>query len=161
MRIFLLALSVLLFCSCASFRDTETANSVTIKEIEPRYMEAEDFKRIKEYFTGAENKGNRIILRTTSGERAGYYFIVFLDKKAPRLPSGAEVVAEFITDASPEPREYRFELPSSPPSTKEILVGLTGEENPGRESIPSAWRFTLEDGDGEILDQRASYLWKL
>jgi hypothetical protein len=48
-----------------------------------RATAAESFDRISEYFGGGENSARRIVLRSRSGDRAGYYFLVRLVNTAP------------------------------------------------------------------------------
>ncbi len=159
MRLILLSALSLFLVSCASTKRT-TVTSVEIKEIKPRYIEAESFKRIGEYFTGVENKGNRVIMRTDKDNRSGYYFTLVLDTKVKALATGAVFTGQFFTPASPDPVEYTFTLPAKRPKTKEVLIGLTGEQWPyGPDIIPSAWYFTIKDANDAELGSKKSYLW--
>jgi len=162
-RIFALCLFVCLFAGCAT-TPREPVRSVTIETIRPRYIEEERFKRISEYLSGEENQGDRIILRSDPEARTGFYFVLRLDENVRRLPRGSVVIGEFHTPKSLDVREHRFELPrrGKLPKTKEIFIGLTGEDWPydaGR--VPAAWRFTLEDANGELLARRESFLWRM
>lgn len=161
MRILVLVLLSLFCISCASTRKAEPITSVDIVEIKPRYIETEQFKRISEYLTGAENQGDRIILRTDSEQRAGFYFTLILDQNVRNLPAGTVIVGEFFTPKSADLQEHTFTLPSKRPKTKEIFIGLTGEDWPEKEAVPSAWRFTIKDANGTILETEKSYLWSL
>jgi hypothetical protein len=160
MRILLLALFSLLCISCASTKKPAVTD-VNILDIKPRYIETEDFKRISEYLTGKENLGNRIILRTDSEQRSGYYFTLILDQKVRDLPTGSYIEGEFYTPKSLDKQAHTFELPSKLPKTKEIFVGLTGEDWPKANAVPAAWRFTIKDSNGDVLATQKSYLWNL
>jgi hypothetical protein len=160
MRHLLLALTVLALAGCASTPD-EPVRSVEIEEILPRYIPAENFKRISEYWTGAENKGNRVILRSDPAVREGFYFTLVLDRKVRELPRGSVITGEFYTPVAKEVQTYEFALPNKLPKTKEVFVGLTGADWPGSGGMPGAWRFTLEDPNGEVLTQKQSYLWSM
>jgi hypothetical protein len=160
MRILALALFSLFCISCASTRK-QAVTSVDILEIKPRYIETEQFKSISEYLTGVVNQGDRIILRTDSEQRAGYYFTLVLDQNVRDLPTGSVIVGEFFTPKSADMQEHTFKLPSKSPKTKEVFIGLTGEDWPVKDAVPSAWRFTVKDASGATLGSEKSYLWSL
>lgn len=160
MRILLLALFSLLCISCASTKKPAVTD-VNILNIKSRYIETEDFKRISEYMTGKENLGNRIILRTDTDQRAGYYFTLILDQKVRDLPAGTYIEGEFHTPMSLDVQAHTFELPSKLPKTKEIFVGLTGDDWTDKDAVPAAWRFTIKNSNGDVLATRKSYLWNL
>ena len=160
MRFLLLALLSLCCISCAS-TPKQDLRSVTIQEIKPRYIKEESFKRIGEYFTGAEKPGRRVFLRSDAPARAGYYFTLILDEDIRRLPSGTTVLAEFYTGASPDVQTHTFTLPNRRPKTREIFVGLTGTDWPDEDAVPAAWRFTFVDPNGQPLGSAQSYLWSM
>ena len=160
MRILFLALLSLLCISCASTKKP-AITSVNILDIKPRYIETEDFKRISEYMTGKENRGNRVIIRSDKSDRAGYYFVLMLDEKVRDLPSGTYIEGEFCTPMTLDRQEYTFQLPSKLPKTKEIFIGLTGKDWPKKSDIPSAWKFTIKNSNGDVLAMEKSYLWSL
>lgn len=135
--------------------------SVDILDIKPRYMEDEDFKRAAEYLTGKENLGNRVIIRTDRTQRDGYYFVLILDEQVRDLPPGTYIEGEFYTPKSLDAQEHTFELPSKLPRSKEIFIGLTGEDWPVKSAIPSAWRFTIKNSNGDVLAKEKSYLWSM
>jgi len=140
--------------------DRAPVKSVEIETIRPRYIEREAFVRISEYLSGRENTGDRVIVRSNSDARSGFYFVLLLDAPASRLPIGTEIVAEVLTPFSPEIQTFRFELPADMPASKEIFVGLTGDDWPSKEGPAGAWRFTIENASGNVMGRRASYLWE-
>lgn len=160
MRTLLLAILSLTLIGCAS-TPKEPVQAVTIKEIKPRYMEEEQFKRISEYWSGTEKLGKRVILRTDPNVRDGYYFTLILDKKLRKLPKGTIIVGEFFTPVSSDMQTHEFVLPSKRPKTKEVFVGLTGEDWPEAGGTAGAWRFTIQDANGNVLGERQSYLWSM
>ena len=160
MRICLFALLSLLCVSCNSTQKPKEP-AFEIVEIMPRYIEEENFKRISEYLTGKENPGKRVILRTRKQQRDGYYFILVLNKNVRDLPADVYIEGEFYTYKSFDRETHRFELPSIRPKTREVFIGLTGEDWPNKDAIPAAWRFTLKNSRGDILAQKKSYLWNL
>ena len=128
----------------------------------PRYMKAQQFVRIGEYLTGVEKQGDRVILRTTPEVRDGFYFTLVLDEKLRRLPQGVAIEGEFLTPKSLDVQKHTFNLPNKRPKTKEVFVGLTGEDWPYDDSrMPTAWRFTIKDANGKILGSAQSYLWSI
>lgn len=160
MRLFLFALLSFALLGCAS-APKSILSSVEIKEIKPRYMEEAQFKRISEYWSGSEKQGKRLILRSDPAVRDGYYFTLILDEKVRRLPKGTVILGEFYTPKSVELQTHEFKLPSKRPKTKEIFVGLTGEDWPQPGAVPGAWRFTIKDPNGAVLAARQSYLWDM
>lgn len=160
MRIFFLALICLLSVACSTTKESsETA--VKIVEVHPRYIEAETFKRISEYMTGRENPGKRVIIRTNPRQRDGYYFVLVIDRNVRKLPSDAYIQGEFYTSKSLDLQTHRFEFPSILPNTREIFIGLTGDDWPQESAVPAAWRFTIKNSQEQILAQEQSYLWSL
>ena len=160
MRFLYTAIICSLFAGCASTPE-QAVTSVEIEEIKLRYIETKQFKRISEYLTGKENIGDRVILRTQSEHRAGYYFILVLDNDVRRLPIGTVVVGEFYTPQSLGKQKHEFTLPSQLANTEEIFIGLTGEDWPEKDGVPAAWRFTIKDANGALLGEKQSYLWSL
>lgn len=160
MRIFLLILFCLSSAACSTTQESAEP-VVKIVEIMPRYIKTEEFKRISEYMTGKENPGRRVIIRTDPQQRDGYYFVLVLNRNVRKLPPDAYIQGEFYTSKSLDLQTYRFELPSILPSTREIFIGLTGENQPEENIIPAAWRFTIKNSQEEILAQEKSYLWSL
>lgn len=160
MRTLLFVILTAGLAGCAS-TPKESLQSVTIEAIKPRYIEAQQFKRIGEYWSGSEVTGGRLILRSTPEARDGYYFVLVLDKKIRRLPRGTTITAEVDTPASAEMQTDTFILPSDRPKTREIFVGLTGADWPVRDAVPGAWRFTIKTPNGDLLGQKQSYLWEL
>ena len=160
MRLFLIALLSLLCISCASTRKA-VLTSVVIEEVKPRYIDKQAFVRISEYMTGKENTGNRMIFRSDVDARGGYYFVLILDHKIERLPTGTTITAEIYAPNALDLQTYSFTLPAQRPETKEIFIGLTGQDWPDKEGIPKAWRFTLQGPNGEMLGSHQSYLWSL
>ena len=158
-------LPLLLTCAffaagCGSTPD-QPVRSVTIREIKPRPIETARFKRVSEYFTGAEHSGDRLILRSSPEVRTGYYFVLILDTPVRKLPEGAVIKGEFHGPGMKGAETHEFTLPSERPKTREIFVGLTGADWPSQEAVPAAWRFTISDADGNRLARARSYLWSL
>ena len=124
-------------------------------------MEEEQFKRVSEYMTGKENPGKRVIMRTNPRQRNGYYFVLTLDRNVRQLPPDVYVEGEFYTSKSLDLKTHHFKFPSILPSTRELFVGLTGDDWPEKDAIPAAWRFTIKNSQEVILAQEQSYLWSL
>ncbi len=160
MRTFALSLLALALAACAT-TGREPASSVEIKQILPRYMAADQFVRIKEYLGAQEHLGGRCVIRSRPGERAGFYFVLVLDTSVKRLPPGTEVLAEVAGPTAFGPVEYTLTVPERRPGTRELFIGLTGEDWPDPDAVPSAWRFTLRDANGNTLGSRHNYLWSL
>lgn len=161
MRLLLLTLIVSLFAGCALLPKKDTESPIVIKEIKPRYIDEQQFMRASEYWTGKEETGKRIISRTDSTERSGYYFTLILSERARELPRGSFILGEFYTTNSLDLQSHEFHLPSKLSKSKEIFLGLTGADAPAGGKVPGAWRFTIKTAGGEVIAQDQSYLWEL
>lgn len=157
-HLFLFAVISLLFSGCMS-TPRQLPSSVHIQEIKPGYIEEKSFKRIGEYFTGREVTGNRMILRSIPEQRSGYYFTLILDKNIRKLPPDTLIIGEFFIPGSLDLQTHEWKLPAKRPCTKEILTGLTGKDWPGGSDAPSAWRFTIQGPEGDLLAEKRSFLW--
>ena len=163
MRALLLVFLTGLLTACGTTSTPREIAAVEILEILPRQMSTAQFQRIREYRTGSEHSGKRIILRTDPKQRDGFYFTLLLDSKLRRLPQGTVVVGEFYSKASADKQSYTFTLPADRPNTKAVLVGLTGEAWPftkAEDIVPAAWRFQLIGPDEQSFGQKQSYLWE-
>lgn len=137
-----------------------TVRAVEIDYSTSRYEQAQTFKRISEYFSGQENTGNRVILRTDPQVREGYYFIFSLDESAQKLPEGAIALMQIIWPGNPKPQEYSLFLPIPRENKKELWFGLTGQVDPGENAHPVAWKLSLLSPDGTVLAEKKSFLWE-
>jgi len=124
------------------------------------YRSAEDFERISEFFTGKENPGNRVIVRSIPGNRQGMYFSVMIQEGVNSLPAGSKAVVEVLHALSPETQTYTFPIPNSPKNHRELLLGITGDNWPAAKYKPMAWRVRIMNAAGEDLSTDKSYLWR-
>jgi hypothetical protein len=122
----------------------------------PGWRDEESFRRLSEYFSGRENTGRQIVLRTHAGERSGLYFLARL--RSPAAVAGAQFELEVVDPGHPEARVHRFaaDVPAGQPV---FLLGLTGDDWPRRGTDPVAWRLTLRAADGRLLAREESFLW--
>jgi len=124
------------------------------------YKQAEEFQRISEFFTGKENLGNRIVLRSIPENRNGLYFSVYIKSKIRSLPSGTKAVVEVLQPNSPDTQTYEFMLPEVSSKSKELMLGVTGDNWPNEDDHPLAWRVQLIDAEGKLIASDHSYLWR-
>ena len=123
-------------------------------------MPSETFLRISEYFTGKENTGRRIILRTQPQERSGMYFILNLDRPAALLPKGCRLRIQAVSSSSPKAATFTLDFPTDTGNRREVFAGLTGNDWAGPQHTLVAWKVTLEDASGRALLERQSFLWE-
>lgn len=131
--------------------------AVTIVRVFPGWRDAASFKRISEYFTGQENTGGQIVLRTHPDERRGYYFLVRL--KNPAAPQAAEVTLDIVRAGNAGTQSYTFHASLGTGDTV-LNLGLTGPDWADPKANPIAWRLTLKGADGQTLATERSYLWE-
>lgn len=121
------------------------------------WRDAGSFKRISEFFTGRENTGNEIVVRSQPAERGGYYFLVRTANAG--APAAAKVAIQVVLPASPRPRTFTF--PVEIPAGQTVFnFGLTGADWPERGIDAVAWKIDVLDGHGAVLATEKSYLWE-
>ncbi len=134
------------------------AGDITLTRVWPGWRTAQSFERISEFFTGRENPGREIILRTQPDVRSGYYFLVRVTNKgAPR--SGDSLVIRVIGPDSADPKVYTF--PAAPKSGGSVYdIGVTGKDWPMAKKPAVAWRVEYHDASGAMLAMQESFLWE-
>lgn len=147
---------LLLLCPSESIAD----EGLKVEKVRVQSMEAKAFFRIAEYFTGREHFGKRVILRSDPEQRAGIYFVVYLNRKLEKLPSGTLFELEFLQPGTSRLRRQDFVLPEIRKSTDVVFLGLTDSEQAER-GLPVAWRIRVGKADGEKFAEYKSYLWEL
>ena len=150
---FRLAPFILFFASAlAAF-----AADFKIVRVWPGYRAADSFDRISEYFGGGENSARRTVLRTQSGDRAGYYFLVRLVNPGAAQP-GCTWQLQVILPTSAQPRTFAFAT-GIPADNNVFELGLTGADWPNAKTEPVAWKLVLQAADGRELVSQQSFLW--
>lgn len=126
------------------------------------YKETNFFKRISEYFSGVENTGYRLILRTDPQQREGLYFQSLLSRPVRELPEGAVFRVRYVRPETGQPViSHSFPLPQDLRSSgkTQLWLGFTGADAPADEAAPVAWQISVEDAEGNPLAETHSFLW--
>jgi len=150
---FRLVLFVLFFTSALA----AVAGDFKIVRVWPGYRKADSFDRISEYFGGGENSARRTVLRTQSGDRAGYYFLVRLINPDATQP-GCSWQLQVILPTSAQPRTYAFSTGITA-GNNVFELGLTGADWPNAKTEPVAWKLVLQSADKRELASQQSFLW--
>ena len=164
MRLIYVFFTAFLFSSCALLNTNNGTQNLQINSIIPKYMEHEAFLSIKEYLTGKETTKNRLIIRSTEGQRTGLYLILTLNEKTSKLPVDTSIICEIYMPGKLNPNVFEFPLPkvNKLPNNKSILLGITGDDWPyTKEALPTAWRITLIDSKENTLAEKSSQVWSL
>jgi hypothetical protein len=133
--------------------------AVRIEQAYAIHMDTGSFQGVREFFTGREYPGNRLIVRSSTAERAGMYFILMLDTRLRQAGLGSAEI-EVIATGSKEPRRYTWPLADSAASRAKVLYcGLTGADWPAADAQPLAWKLTLRDAAGQALATWQSFLY--
>ncbi len=147
---------VVLFCL---FPLLAAANG--IDQAHSRYMREGQFQHLREFFTGEEHTGRRLVLRTQPTERAGRYFVVFLERRLETFPVGTVALLEVLSDDDLEPAIHAFPIDvHTKPRSRQLFLGLTGTDWPSEEQEALAWRVRLLDGEN-VLGEWKSFLWEM
>lgn len=156
MRILALLFAFVL-AGTVAVRAADTASDVRVVRVFTGWREAASFKRISEYFTGRENTGGEIILRTQPAARGGYYFLVRTDNDGPAREVRFRL--EVVTEGATQPR--RFEFSAALPAGNQVYqLGLTGADWGASTLTPMAWKLEIVDAGGQTLATEKSYLWE-
>jgi len=137
-------------------------NPIAITRVWPDYRPADSFDRISEYFTGRENPGSEITLRTHPETRTGYYFLTRLKIPANVTLTDAQLEIAIITPDTPVKKTFLLRIPVELRAGAHLLnPGLTGPDwpYPDAKTQPVAWRLRLLAPTGAELATAQSYLW--
>lgn len=132
------------------------AVDVTIVPVFAGWREAASFKRISEYFSGKENTGGQLMLRTHPEQRAGYYFQFRINTAAT---VDTRLVLQVITPDTATPRTFNFTTSLLSPKTM-LNLGLTAADWPDQKINPVAWKLEVFSADGKLIAAETSYLWE-
>lgn len=153
---FALLLLASLFSAQASY-----AVGLNVVRASTEYRDERQFARISEFFTGRENTGSDVILRSQPEERNGYYWTIKL-RRYPYLERVEDAVRlEVVIPGNLEPTLFSFPLGPAEKRNPLLLVGLTGNDWPDPAALPLAWRLSFLDAEGVVLAQAKSFLWSI
>jgi hypothetical protein len=138
--------------------DSPKDGGVTITRVYTGWKEGSSFKRISEYFSGKENTGGTIVLRTHPDQRSGFYFLVRASNPgAPVVP--VKIKVELITPTDTKPKTYTFSTDLK--SGQNLLdLGLTADDWPDAKANPVAWKIDFLGSGDSLLASEKSYLWE-
>ncbi|MDR1433477.1 MAG: hypothetical protein LBI61_04050 [Puniceicoccales bacterium] len=167
-RIFTLVVCALAFrvCSIAVASGASNGDSgeyaFRIKSVEIKHMGDANFKTIGEYFgEKKEHRYFRCIARDAENKRAGTYFIIGLNVPVSKLPG--ELFAKIYAVMAMEDgvRTFTCKIPEERkfPFVYEIYCGVVSEKIDIQKI--RAWKIEFEDGEGNVLFGKKSYMWEL
>ncbi len=139
---------------------TAQLSAITVKDAYPRHMDEEQFKTVTEFLTGEKRDLPRVVVRTQADERTGQYFILTLDRPVRDLPAGTELVLEVLKSDARDPEVFPLVLPAQTSRTRQLYIGVTGQDWPSASLQPLAWRVQLRQGE-TVLSEWKSFLWEL
>ena len=83
------------------------ASDVEFVRVWPEWRDTDSFDRISEYFTGRENTGGQVIVRTQPKSRAGFYFLARVKNSGSAQPA-AKLILSLIKPDAPQVHVYTF-----------------------------------------------------
>ncbi|MBS0662010.1 MAG: hypothetical protein JSR48_02010 [Verrucomicrobia bacterium] len=134
------------------------AGEVDFVRVWTNWRTAESFERISEYFTGRENTGSEVVIRSQPSHREGYYFLARVRNHGAAQPA-AKLVLSVIKPDAPQVRVYTFPAALGTGDTV-FDLGLTGPDWPGSKARPVAWKLEAVATDGTLLAVYKSFLWE-
>ncbi len=140
---------------------TPEAEAARIVRVVPELRAEESFHRIPEFFTGREYTGRRSILRTDPDTREGFYLTARLRRNSRSSFARVTARLELAMPEEQEIRTYEFPLESVERRRPLVLFGVTGPDWPEDVPRPLAWKVSLLDADGQLLDSEQSFLWSM
>lgn len=132
------------------------ARELEVQRVWPGYRSAESFARIGEYFGFRPNPARRTVVRTRADDRGGFYWLV--RTKADHPHPRARVELQVILPGQDRATTHVFATPL-PVGSHATLVGLTGEDWPGKNVRPLAWKLRLLGAEDQELATTTSFLW--
>lgn len=138
-------------------KEGATTEGVTLVRVFTGWRDVASFRRISEYFTGRENTGGEIVLRTNPEQRAGFYFQIRVANAGAARP--VQFQLQLIEQGSPTPHPTTFPA-ELPPGSTVFELGLTGPTWQDAKSQPIAWQVQVLAADGRVLASKKSYLWE-
>lgn len=153
----LASLGFLFPCPAWSAPHDATDGRITIARVFTGWRDAASFKRISEYFSGQENTGGAIVLRTHADQRAGFYFLVRAAN--PGATVAVKINLQLIAPTDSKPRTYAFSTELKP-GANVLNLGLTAGDWPDAKANPVAWQIDFLATDGHLLTSEKSYLWE-
>ena len=136
------------------------AGEVRITRVWTRYREAHEFVRLSEYFSGKENTGSAIVLRSQPGQRDGFYFTVRVDASGGGTLESGRVVVHIVAPDSDKPRTFDLPFETKPRHSLRFEIGVTGSDWKYGKSMPLAWKLEFFDSSGKPLASEQSFLWE-
>ena len=134
------------------------ADEIKFVRVWTGWRNAASFERISEYFTGRENPGSQVLLRSHPEIRAGFYFLARVSNPGAAL-AAAKVIVYVITPDSPKIRSFTFTAPL-PTGDTVFDLGLTGADWAGEKVHPVAWKVEVVTTEGRSLGAAKSFLWE-
>ena len=130
------SIAVLITTGLSSPSDVKEGG-ITIARVFTGWKEGSSFKRISEYFTGKENTGGIIVLRTHADQRSGFYFFVRAANSG--APTAVKINVELIAPTDNKPKTHSFSADLK--SGQNLLdLGLTADDWPDAKANPVAWK---------------------
>ena len=123
-----------------------------------RHHSEDDFTRIREFFTGDEFTGNKLILRSTD-KRKGLYLYIPIESKNDSLQNAQIVEISIIDSRNPFPRKFQFAMPPNFKKKKSLLLGITGKDWNEKVMDLIAWKVVITDSLKKNLLVSQSFLW--
>ena len=134
------------------------ASDVEFVRVWPEWRDTDSFDRISEYFTGRENTGGQVIVRTQPKSRAGFYFLARVKNSGSAQPA-AKLILSLLKPDAPQVHVYTF--PVALPNGEAVFnLGLTGDDWGGKKMHPVAWKLEAVATDGTLLTVQKSFLWE-
>ena len=156
-----LPITVFLVISIVALPIAVAAQTIEFSRIRLEYREDASFKRISEYFTGEENTGRRIVLRTQDSDRNGFYFSFRIEATGEATMSEGTIALLVFAPGTYEPTEYIFGLGVQTRRGIKVLIGLTGTDWADPKAKPVAWRLEFRNATGQPIGFEESFLWRL
>jgi hypothetical protein len=154
-RVFLLLMPLLILLPAAA---KAAQPELEIHKVRLRQIDATRFMRMSEYFTGEENTGKRLILRSDASRRSGTYFILTFNGPRARIREGCCFVLDIANGGPSSSQTLRFEVPERNKPPHSVFLGLT-DATFTTTPVPLAWKVRLLDPEGNLVTAHSSALW--
>ena len=126
-----------------------------------RYFDAGELQTLSAYFSSTFTSRGRVIVRTDETAVEGLYFQLLLEEELDQWPNELTLKVWYWEPDDLEATQRELELTPAELSTREVWIGLTGDDWPDPDAIPVAWKVEIEDRSGGMIADWKSFLWSL
>ncbi len=125
-----------------------------------KYLNKHKATHLGDRLFGEEYTHGYLTIRTQDKAREGMYCFLMISGIVD-IAKGCTI--ELSIDASDKPKvsTYKFTVPQTESVFREIKLGITGKDWTNPEANINAWKVVIKSPSGEVVAEKASWLWSI